>query len=1648
MGGRALCLILLGLLAGSSYAQSCSLITSNVLRIDSEETFIVDGHGTEMNGHIRIYDFPKKKGKLAEGPIAVNSNNGFLGTTKFLVPSKFLDKDPNKKQYVYVIVDSPNCKEEKVVLVSYQSGYIFIQTDKPIYTPGSTVNFRIFSMTPDLKLVNKPVSAEVVTPENVSVQKYLQAASGIISLTYKLNELASIGTWTIVAMFQDNLIHNYTTYFEVKEYVLPSFEVKIIPSSKYFHFKVNEFSLQIQANYLYGKPLQGVAYVLFSIKKDEERRSLPDTLRRVTISDGEGQASLQRKDLVKYFKQETDMLEWKLSVSVTVITDSGSDMVETELNDIYIVTSPYKILFTKTSKFFKPGMPFDLMVFVTNPDGSPASRVPVVGNPGPVGGSTSEDGTVRLSVNTNTGISSLTISVNTNDPRLMDDDKQAKAEMIATAYRPKSGNYLHIGVSGGEKKLGENAEISFNIRTADENVNSQITHFNYVILNKGRIWKVGRQERAQGQHLIKILLPITADLIPSFRFLAYYTVTTVAGREIVADSVWIDVADTCMGTLELSAYQEKDKIVQAPGASVNLKLKADPKAQVGLVAVDKGVYVMNSKNKISQTKVWDSVEKYDVGCTPGGGADAAGVFYDAGLALGNNFHGSTLQRSEPLCHGTKKRRRRDTAALIQTKDAQEFKYEGEERVCCRDGMRELPMKISCEKRAKRIQDGAKCAAAFLDCCNHMEKIKATESLKDDLARSDEDLQYILDDDILSRTEFPESWHWKIETMNEPEINGVSTKIISLILKDSITTWEVLPVSLSENKGICVGKPYDIQVFQSFFIDLRLPYAVVRNEQVEIRAILYNYGNTDLNLKIFWSYNEEFCSLATAKSKYHQQITLRKSSSMAIPFIIIPLTLGYHDVEVKAAGTTVADGVRKKLKVVPEGKRIVQNLANVILEPEARGGSLEVKVKAVDLKNVVPNSPIETIVTVQGTAISEMVEKAIDGANLNNLIVAPWGCGEQNMMSMTPCVIATHYLDASNQWDRVGVERRAQAIQFINNGLANQLKYHKEDGSYGIWIYKPSSTWLTAYVVKVFALSSDLIEVKKEILCDSVKWLLLNRQKPDGLFEETNPVYDQDRLVGGIKTGAVELDVTMTSFVLIAMLESETYCRDHVNNLKSSIDKAVSYIEQQYDTITKPYSIALASYALAKAQKLGNINKLMSAATEKNHWVEPNSHHLTLEATSYALLALVEKKEFARSALLVRWLTEQRFHGVVYGSTQATVMVFQATAKYLTDAPTQTDLNMDVAFKLPGRTASTTIRLNNALNSRTEQTQKIGDFVVTATGKGQGTLSAFVSYYAIETEKEKSCNSFFLSVEAMDEPLARRPEGAHGTVSLSISFRHLKSQDSGMALVIISMMTGFAVDTDDLNKLKQGKDSFISNYEINKGAFDKSTLVLYFNKISHSEEESVKFNLHQYFKVGLIQPGSVTIRDYYSPENYCTKFYHPQEESKLLGKICQGEVCRCAEATCYLQQSLEEVDAGVRLDKACLVGVDYVYKIKLTEIIKPDENYYNYVVTIETVIKAGTDITAEGNKRTFITHAKCHQTLDKEIGMQIGKSFLVWGVSKDLWNVGGPGYSYLITKDTWVELWPTERECQNPEYEQLCEELSAFSEELQFTGCPS
>lgn len=64
----------------------------------------------------------------------------------------------------------------------------------------------------------------------------------------------------------------------------------------------------------------------------------------------------------------------------------------------------------------------------------------------------------------------------------------------------------------------------------------------------------------------------------------------------------------------------------------------------------------------------------------------------------------------------------------------------------------------------------------------------------------------------------------------------------------------------------------------------------------------------------------------------------------------------------------------------------------------------------------------------------MVEEAIDAERLEHLIVTPSGCGEQNMIGMTPTVIAVHYLDQTEQWDKFSPDKRQEALELIKKGV--------------------------------------------------------------------------------------------------------------------------------------------------------------------------------------------------------------------------------------------------------------------------------------------------------------------------------------------------------------------------------------------------------------------------------------------------------------------------------------------------------------------------------------------------------------------------------------------------------------------------------------
>nr|XP_014424811.1 venom factor-like isoform X1 [Pelodiscus sinensis]XP_025036196.1 venom factor-like isoform X1 [Pelodiscus sinensis] len=1650
MEGFVLCLGILFVFSFPevSHSQLYTLITPNVLRVESEEKIVVEAHGltTPSEVTITIYNFPQKRNYLYQVKTSLNSENGMMGTAVIKVPAKDMKVNSKQNQYVFVEAKFPQQKLEKIVLVSFHSGYIFIQTDKTTYTPGSSVLFRIFTIGHKLEPLHKNLITQLVTPEGSMVQQNLISffMSSITSQSFNLPEENNLGTWKIVAWYNDTPQKNFSAQFEVKEYVLPSFAVTLEPSEKFVCINDNkDLKVSINARALNGKELYGTAFVLFGVKVDDRKKSISQSLKRVLIIDGAGEAVLTKAMLQAQFPNLSELIGHSIYISVTVLTDSGTETVE-ETNINIVASPPYEIHFTNTPKYFKPGVPFDLMVSVTNPDGSPAAQVPLTvkvrGLQDATLIHTLADGTAKWNVNPAADATQLPISVKTALANLPENQQVSKS-MVAKAYQTQEGskNYLHLLVSTTQVKPRDKLLVSFHLKTGSPDGLNQIQYITYLILTKGTIIHAGRLARQVGKTVVTMSLSITPNLMPSFRIVGYYHIRQ---KEIVADSVWVDVQGTCMGTLVIKEATNVGNRNSEPGHMVKIKVEGDATAHIALAAVDKAVNLLNKKHMITQTKIWDAVENSDIGCTAGSGKNILGVFADAGLALVTNVKISTPTRTDPQCPQPAVRRHR-SVQLSKTKQVAWYQNE-QLRRCCEDGTYENPMGHSCEKRAQNIQE-EECKKIFLTCCQMTQEKHQKHHLETSSDFIDDD-DFLPNDEIATRSIFPESWLWQIEQMTKPpNQEGNFPKTIHIFLKDSITTWQVRAVSVSETTGICVADPYEITVLKKFTIDLRLPYSVVRNEPVEIQAIFYSYLEQDIKVRMELMYNPAFCSPSSSKANYRQIFNLKARSSRALPFVIVPLQLGFHNLEISAAvwHSNEADHVKKKLKVVPEGRKETKTIASMLLDPARKGinGVQEVMVGAADIDDMVPNTESQTRIIFQGKPVLYLTEEPFDGTRLNQFILKPHGNGEVNMKNMSTTVIATLYLDHTEQWEKIGMDLRVEARNLILQGYMQQLVFKKPDHSYAAFQDKPSSTWLTAYVTKVFAMASHLVPIPSEVICNAGHWLSLEKHNSDGTFKEDSPVI-QKEMVGGYQ--GAEPEVSLTAFVLIAMLESKDICQNLFVRFHKSILVAGEYLSSRYSSLTRPYTVAITSYALALMGKLPDAKELMAASKDGNRWEEQDNSNFNTESTSYALLALLRLKRFDLVGPVVRWLKQQAYYVESYDSIATTVML-QALGQYHIDVPLHEDLMLDVSFLLPRRAKKLTYRIayTNAHLTRKVETKFNENFTITAEGYGQVTLTAVTDYNARIREDESQCKTFDLSVSVQEAQGAKKADGTLRSIGFEICTRFLGAVNATMSVLRVSMLKGFLPDTEDLTRLSQGVDRYVSWYEIDTTLSDQVSLIIYLDTVSHVESSCLRFKAHQFLEVGLVKPLSVTVYEYYATDARCTKFYQLPKQSSLLSSFSHKEVHQCSEENCSKQGQLNgSVTQEMRIQEACKPGVDYVYKARL---IKTEESssYDKYTMEILETIKAGTDENPEGKTRVFISHANCRQVLKQELN----NDYLIWGLSSDLWT-SGANIFYVIGKDTWMEKLPSESKCQQADFKNLCIEFVEFSHTIMVFGCPA
>ncbi|XP_055515699.1 complement C5 [Leucoraja erinacea] len=1416
-------------------------------------------------------------------------------------------------------------------------------------------------------------------------------------------------------------------------------------------------------------------FVRFGIlDKDGNKQLIPNAARMVTMVNGLATVVFNAKaatELIGRYGIE-DLNGDFLYIGVTVQDFSAGISEDAEYNDVIFTTSPYLIYLVGTPLFVKPQIPYQIIVQVKDILENPVGGIMVELSANAVfdDGQRQEvivpdsirrqqtgrgDGTVLFSIPVPGDLQELEFTIRT----ALEDEYPVSKTFTAKAYHSQSQSYLYIMWVAGFQKFHVGTDLSVNL-FASSPYFSKIGHFHYQVISKGKIISFGTKVRPENNQIFSLNIPITREMIPSARLIAYYIVTGENKAELVVDSIWFEVVENCVSEQQVQLNVDNDIDQYKPGDSMNLRINAQPESLVALSSIDTAVYAVKSGSKLTMRKVLLDAEKHDLGCGAGGGANNADVFRNAGLMFMTNANAKALPVTEAKCDAILRPRRNVMARTEIHEKIAKFTNRIEQK-CCIDGMRDFPLKQSCSERASRIKLPAPCKSIFLECCNYAQQLLSESSNALSLARTELNNKFELEPPKI-RSYFPESWLWEVHEISQSS----NSKWLLKTLPDSLTTWEIQGIGISDT-GICVAEPIKITVYQNVILKAKVPYSVVRGEQVQLRVSVYNYKMDRITVCVQLSTEEGTCLFKGSRTSAEGRQTttcerkiLHGFSAQPFTFTILPLKLGVHNINFTLNAESVLSEITvRKLRVVPEGIKKEKNFARV-LDPTSFLGSL---VRSVEIPvrtplNILPNTTPKNVLTLRGDIVGAAISIALDPEGVHKLIDLPRGSAEAEVMSVAPLYFIYNYLQKTSSWHVLGGNNMWIQLQMkikMRSGITSIMSFQtKNVGSYSMWKGGEASTWVTAFILRIFTQTSRYLSLDKASICKTTLWLVHARQTSDGSFREHSD-YIPQHLQGSLKKEAKDRTMYLTAFTSIAIQKAFDTCE--TEGIKRAIIKANEYLSKNMGTIKSTLSLAITAYALAledhrsnaatqALQKLKHEAFVIGNPTTLRYWKdtkETSSNEVTarvIQTTSYALLAVLLSTDKMYANPIVKWLTEKQRYGGGFISTQDTVTALEALTEYVIKMKyAKLDMSVMVKYKRLGDIQKFELNEQKTF-TRPLEIEKNDNLIVTTTGRtGTATVSMQSVYYVIGSSGE-TCH-FDLKIDATKATSGRKPAGVRKVYRLKACAKskprsEYDVEESDHYVMEITLNTGLLPDEEDLKMLVNGVDSLILDYRIS----DRS-VILQINPIPSEQNFCVAFLVYEVMEVGMVTPSPFTVYSYHSPDKRCTIFYNVIGENKLL-KLCHGEECKCMEAVCSEMQPPINTTFSVQAKyaAACSKKPTYAYKV---QILSSEEqiNFIKYNAVIQEIYMQADAV----EQHSVITLVKKDSCLD--VNLTPKQTYLIMGQTS-LTFISSRRYIYEYPLDafSWIEMWPAAKECSESSCHIFLQQMEEFALELLMNGC--
>ncbi|XP_023563183.1 alpha-2-macroglobulin [Octodon degus] len=1378
----------------------------------------------------------------------------------FTVPPS---SSPEQTMFLTIEVKGPTheFRSRRTVLVKNEESLVFVQTDKPIYKPGQTVKARVVSLDENFHPLNELLPLIFIQDSKgnrIMQWQNLKLERGLTQLQFPLSSEPLLGRYLMVVLKDSGkrIEHPFT----VEEFVLPKFEVQVSMPRK-ITITEQEFTVSVCGRYTYGKPVPG--NMTLSICRNynnpsrcygQESQAFCKNFRQQLNSQGcfsqkvkTSDFQLRRKEYEMQLRAEAQIQEEGTGVQ---LKGTGSSEITTTIS---------KLSFVNVDSHIRAGIPFFGQVRLVDGKGVPMPHKAVTITASEANyhfnATTDENGLVQFSINiTDTVGPSLNVRVKHKENTHCYDylwlsEVNEDAHHTANAVFSLSHSFVHLEPVPRKLPCGQTQNIQAHYILNKQELKELV--FYYLIMAKGGIVQSGAQKIAVDQGNPKghfsILIPVESDLAPVSRFLIY---AILPDGEIIGDSAKYEVEKCLANKVDLSFSPAQS----LPASHTHLRVTAAPQSLCALRAVDQSVLLLKPEAELSASSVYDLLPIKDLTGFPGS-LNQQEENSEGCVSLPNAYINGILYFPAPNTN---------------EKDMHGFLKDMGLRVFTNSKIQKPQLCARVERLEHPVGYAGYSASPF--------RYGMAEPVAMGMVGAHSPTALPLPAQEIVRRYFPETWIWNLVVADS---SGVAE--VGVTVPDTITEWKAGAFCLSEDSGLGLSPTVSLRAFQPFFVELTMPYSVVRGEAFTLKATVLNYLPDCIRVQVQLKASPKF--LAVPEVKEQESYCVCGNERQTVSWAVTPKSLGNVNFTVSAEALESSELCGEEKTVVPTDGKKDTIIKPLLVEPEGiekeatinslicpSGNEISEKISLKLPPNVVEESARATV-----SVLGDLLGSAT--RNIQNLLHMPYGCGEQNMVLFAPNIYVLDYL---NETQQLTPEIKSKALSYLSTGYQRQLNYKHQDHCNNLNIITSAPLRLTAFVLKTFSQARRYIFIDEAHITQALFWLS-QKQKDNGCFRSSGS------LLNNAMKGGVEDEVTLSAYITIALLEIPLSVTHPV------VRSALFCLESAWKSAKEGthgshvYTKALLAYAFALAGNQDRRKEILTsldseAVKEDNsiHWTrpqkpkEPEGHlyqpqapSAEVEMTAYVLLAHLTAQpaptpeELTSAARIVQWVIRQQNSYGGFSSTQDTVVALNALSRYGAATFTRT-----------GKASQVTIQSSNAFstNFQVDNNNRLllqqaslptvpGEYSTKVTGGACVYLQTSLKYNVLP---EKGAFPFALEVQTL--PQACEEPKAHTSFQISLNVSYTGSRPvSNMAIVDVKMVSGFIPLKPTVKKLELS--AHVSRTEVSN-----NHVLIYLDKVSN-QTLSLSFFVVQDIEVRDLKPAIVKVYDYYETNEFAVAEYH-------------------------------------------------------------------------------------------------------------------------------------------------------------------------------